>query len=108
MPFVVAGLLRALADGLAEADACLPEGDNRRGVEPMCAAYGAACAPAMAAALDAGDLRAVGFHPRIKLGILSRERVQRFGDPAGLFFNVNTAEDLAEATRLWQRRGSSP
>ena len=107
MPFVPPGLIRALADGLAEADACLPESGGRRGVEPMCAGYGPACEPAMAAALDAGDLRAIAFHHSIKVGILSAERVRTFGDPAVLFFNVNTSEDLAEADHLWQKLGSS-
>jgi molybdopterin-guanine dinucleotide biosynthesis protein A len=107
MPFVPAGLIRALADGLSGADACLPESGGRRGIEPMCAGYGPACGPAIAAALDAGDLRAIAFHSRIKVGILSAERVRTFGDPAVLFFNVNTSEDLAEADHLWQRHGSS-
>lgn len=107
MPFVTAGLIRALADGLAGADACLPESGGPRGLEPLCAAYGPGCGPAIAAALEAGDLRAVGFHPRIKVGILSRERSRACGDPAVLFYNVNTAADLAEADQLWQRHASS-
>ena len=107
MPFVPPGLIRTLAEGLASADACLPESGGRRGVEPMCAGYGPACEPAMAAALDAGDLRAIAFHSSIKVGILTAERVRTFGDPAVLFFNVNTSEDLAEADHLWQKHGSS-
>ena len=39
MPFVTPGLLTALAAGLADADACLPESQGRRGLEPLCAAY---------------------------------------------------------------------
>jgi molybdopterin-guanine dinucleotide biosynthesis protein A len=107
MPFVSAHLLLALADGLRDADACLPESSGPRGLEPLCAAYGPACGPAIAASLEAGDLRAVGFHDRIKVGILSTTRVRAIGDPASLFFNVNTADDLAEADRLWRRLESS-
>jgi molybdopterin-guanine dinucleotide biosynthesis protein A len=107
MPFVSPMLLRTLAEGLQEADACLPRSDGPRGVEPLCAGYGPACGPAIAASLEAGDLRAVGFHDRIKVGILSTTRVQALGDPAALFFNVNTADDLAEADRLWRRLESS-
>src|SRR5581483_2051690 len=62
MPFVTAGLVRALARGLAGYDAYLPQSDGRRGVEPLCAGYGPACAPAIAARLAAGDYRAIGFH----------------------------------------------
>ena len=70
MPFVSAGLVRALAEGLAEHDAVLPASDGRRGLEPLCAGYGPACREAIAASLDAGDLRAIGFHPGISVGIL--------------------------------------
>lgn len=108
MPFVSAPLLRALADGLAGHDAVLPESSGPRRLEPLCAAYGPACRAAIEAALAAGDRRAVGFHPRISLGILPLSYVRRFGDPAELFFNVNTADDLAGAERLWRRHASSP
>jgi len=100
MPFVTPGLVRALADGLAEWDALLPESDGRRGVEPLCAAYGPACAAAIAASLEAGDLRAIGFHRAVRVGRLPLEAVRRLGDPARLFFNVNTADDLARADAL--------
>ena len=46
MPFVPADLLTALAALLAGADAAVPESDSRRGLEPLCAAYGPACGPA--------------------------------------------------------------
>jgi molybdopterin-guanine dinucleotide biosynthesis protein A len=108
MPFVSVPLVQALADGLAGHDAMLAESDGRRGVEPLCAAYGPACRDAIAATLDAGDLRAIGFHPRISVGILPLSEVRRFGDPALLFFNVNTADDLARADGLWRRHASSP
>ena len=54
MPFVPAALLRLLAAELGGADAVLPSSGGRRGVEPMCAGYGPACAPAIEAALAAG------------------------------------------------------
>jgi molybdopterin-guanine dinucleotide biosynthesis protein A len=108
MPFVTTGLLTALAGGLAEADACLPESGGRRGVEPLCAAYGPACRAAIERALDEGDLRAIGFHRHIRVGILPLDEVRRFGDPATLFLNVNTPDELAQAEAAWLARGSSP
>lgn len=107
MPFVTAPLIRALAAGLRDADAILPASEGPRGVEPLCAGYGPACEPAILAALDQGDLRAIGFHDRIKVGMLSSTQVRQFGEPAVLFFNVNTADDLQEADRLWPRHASS-
>jgi molybdopterin-guanine dinucleotide biosynthesis protein A len=108
MPFVSESLIRALAEGLERYDAMLPQSDGRRGVEPLCAAYGPACADAIAASLSAGDLRAIGFHDRIRVGILPLEQVRALADPDLLFFNVNTADDLARADQLWRRRASSP
>jgi molybdopterin-guanine dinucleotide biosynthesis protein A len=107
MPFVSPELVRGLAEGLTRYDAVLPESGGRRGVEPLCAAYGPACTEAVEASLDAGDLRAIGFHPRIRVGTLSPDRVRRLGDPELMFFNVNTAEDLLRADELWRERASS-
>lgn len=108
MPWVQADLLIRLAEGLKEADACLPASTGPRALEPLCAAYGPGCVAPIAAALDQGDLRAVAFHPRIRLSILSSAEVARYGDPARLFFNVNTAADLQQADALWRNPESSP
>ncbi|HYT04265.1 MAG TPA: molybdenum cofactor guanylyltransferase [Gemmatimonadales bacterium] len=119
MPFVTSGLLRALVDGSTGYDAFLPESDNRRGVEPLCAVYGPACAPAIERQLASGDLRAIGFHAAVAVGTLPLERVHalagegegegeglgRGGNPATLFFNVNTPEDLERAEAMWRQRG---
>ena len=105
MPFVTPGLLRALVDGSAGYDAFLPESDGKRGVEPLCAVYGPACAPAIERQLARGDLKAIGFHPEVKVGTLPLERVREFGKPDVLFFNVNTPEDLERAEAVWRRHG---
>jgi molybdopterin-guanine dinucleotide biosynthesis protein A len=107
MPFVSEALLQALAEGLAGADAVLPQSDGRRGVEPLCAAYGPACGEAIAASLAENDLRAIGFHHRISVAILPLDQVRVLADPDLVFFNVNTADDLARADQLC-RRASSP
>ena len=107
MPFVSESLVRALAEGLVHADAVLPQSDGRRGVEPLCAAYGPACGEAIAASLAEDDLRAIGFHHRIRVNILPLDQVRVLADPDLLFFNVNTADDLARAEQLC-RRASSP
>jgi molybdopterin-guanine dinucleotide biosynthesis protein A len=108
MPFVSEPLIRAIADGLHHHDAMLPESEGRRGVEPLCAAYGPACRDAIAQSLDSGDLRAIGFHDRIRVGILSLADVRALADPELVFFNVNTADDLAKADQLWRQHASSP
>jgi molybdopterin-guanine dinucleotide biosynthesis protein A len=100
MPFVPAGLLAELAAGLDQSDACLPASGGRRGVEPLCAAYGPRCGPAMAESLDRGDLRAIAFHGSVRVKILPESSVRRFGEPEWLFFNVNTADDLVRANGM--------
>jgi molybdopterin-guanine dinucleotide biosynthesis protein A len=108
MPFVPQALIAELATKLGGFDAIIPESGGPRGVEPLCAGYGPGCRSAISTSLDQGDLRAVGFHQRITIGILPLADVRRFGDPDLLFFNVNTADDLARAEDLWRRLGSSP
>ncbi|MGH7560922.1 MAG: molybdenum cofactor guanylyltransferase [Gemmatimonadales bacterium] len=100
MPFVPAALLVGLAEGLSEHDVCLPASGGRRGVEPLCAAYGPGCAEPIERAIARGDLRAIAFHDEVRVRVLPEEQVRRFGDPARLFFNVNTADDLALADRM--------
>ena len=107
MPFVPAGLLKELAGMLDGADAAVPESDGPRGLEPLCAAYGPACGPAIRAALARGDQRAIGFHRDIRLARLGRARVLQYGPPDVLFFNVNTPEDLSQAEQLCRVPGSS-
>lgn len=107
MPFVPAGLLKELAAMLDRADAAVPESDGPRGLEPLCAAYGPACGPAIRAALARGDQRAIGFHRDIRLARLGRNRVLQYGDPDVVFFNVNTPDDLSRAEQLCRVPGSS-
>lgn len=108
MPFVPTALLARLASGLELADAFLPESDGRRGVEPLCAGYGPACAPAIRGALARGDRRAIAFHHEVRVGRLPLGDVLQYGDPGVLFFNVNSPEDLLRAESTWRARGSSP
>jgi molybdopterin-guanine dinucleotide biosynthesis protein A len=107
MPFVSETLVRLLARRLEQYDAVLPQSGGPRGAEPLCAGYGPACRGAIEASLATGDLRAVGFHERIRVGILPLSEVAATGDPNLLFFNVNTVDDLTSADELWRQHASS-
>ena len=99
MPFVPSALLRALRERGMRADAVLPESGSRRGLEPLCAYYSPACVPAIERRLDANDMRVVSFFEDVRVERIPEYEVRRFGDPAILFMNVNTPDDLALAER---------
>lgn len=102
MPFVPAALLRALR-ATAEregSDVTAPESGSRRGLEPMCAYYAPACGAAIERAVARGDRRVVAFFDDVRVTRLPADEVARCGDPAHIFMNVNTPEDLALAERI--------
>jgi molybdopterin-guanine dinucleotide biosynthesis protein A len=96
MPFVPAGLLRALrALGDAGADVAVAESESSgRGVEPLCAWYGPSCLAAIERRLDAGDRRVVGFFEDVRVARLPAAEVSQYGESARIFFNVNFPSDL--------------
>ncbi|HEX9579845.1 MAG TPA: molybdenum cofactor guanylyltransferase [Gemmatimonadales bacterium] len=104
MPFVSVDLLQALVAGVNGYDVFLPESGGKRGLEPLCGVYGPACAGAIRGRLEQEDYRAIGFHDSVRVGTLALAAVAGHGDPEMLFYNVNTAQELAEAEAMWQRR----
>ena len=99
MPFVPASLLTELRERGRGADVAVPESGSRRGLEPLCAYYSPACIPAIERRLDADDRRVIGFFDDVKVVRLPAERVASHGDPALLFLNVNSPDDLVLAER---------
>ncbi len=95
LPFVPIALLSRLLDAAHEADAVVPL--STRGPEPLCAAYGAACLPAIRACVRRGDLRMTSFWPEIRLRTLGADALADLGDPDALFRNLNTPEDYTRA-----------
>ena len=97
MPFVPTGLLAALRAAGEGADAAVPESGSRRGLEPLCAYYSAACVPAIERRLDEDDRRVVGFFEDVRVVRVEAGIVARFGDPSIIFMNVNTPDELGLA-----------
>lgn len=108
MPFPcepLLGLLRDLAFGRVEdaatrPDLVIPESQGRRGVEPLFAAYGVGCLPAIEEQLERGDHRMVGFHDAVRTRRVPLAHVAMVCDPARAFLNVNTPADRELAERL--------
>lgn len=109
MPFVPAALLRALRTlGESGFDAAVPASDSRRGVEPMCAWYAPPCLPAIERALDRDDRRVIAFFDEVRVARLEEDAVRAYGDPARLFLNVNTPDELERARMLDAERAPAP
>lgn len=100
MPFPSEGLLRTLrATGAQGFDAVAPESETSgRGVEPLCAWYAPACLSAIERRLDAGERMVVSFFADIRVHRLPLAEVSQWGDPARMFFNVNSPDDLPRTT----------
>ena len=104
MPFVPGRLLEALRAVGEIADAAVPESDSRRGVEPLCAYYSERCLAPIERRLDIGDRRVVSFFEDVRVARLPAPEVATFGDPALMFMNVNSPDELA----LAEQHASSP
>ncbi len=102
MPFISADLLKALIESSNDYDAYLPMNGDSGEVEPLCAVYGPACRGPIRERLAGEDFRASGFLHEVRSGTLQPEETERHGDPKTLFFNVNTAADLATAEDMWR------
>jgi molybdopterin-guanine dinucleotide biosynthesis protein A len=103
MPFVPGALLREIASrGVAEdLDAVVPASTAPHGFEPFCAYYAARVASPLGAFLDADGRAAHEFVQRLdRVRILDENAVRGGGDPARLFFSVNTPADLARARAM--------
>jgi molybdopterin-guanine dinucleotide biosynthesis protein A len=102
MPFVSARLLRGLISlhTTGGGDVTIPESEGRRGVEPLCACYGAACIDAIERAVARDDSRMIGFFEDVRVTRMPLAEVRTFGDPAVLFRNINTPADLDAAERI--------
>jgi molybdopterin-guanine dinucleotide biosynthesis protein A len=103
MPFVHPAVVRLVVARAGDADVVIPRvGDQ---LETLHAVYGKACLPAMEARLAAGRLKIVGFFERVRVLEIAEVDVARHGDPAVLFMNVNTPEELDRARAIALERG---
>lgn len=101
MPFLSAELLSALIEHLGNHDACVPEtAAPGAGLEPLCAIYGTGCITPIRKQIVDEDLRLTEIFGMVNSARLHLHEIERFGDPEKLFFNVNTAADLAKAEEL--------
>ena len=102
LPFVPASLVAELIRRLGKSvSAVVPIVGGKP--EPLCAAYSNSCADRIADAVKAGVLKNSDVLARLPGVVwLEESDLRRFGDPAVMFFNVNTPADLDRAEEIAQ------
>jgi molybdopterin-guanine dinucleotide biosynthesis protein A len=101
MPFLRADVARLVVDRAAAADVVIPRVGEQ--LETMHAAYAKACLPSMEERLRAGRLKIIGFFDAVRVLEIPEADVRRIADPAVVFMNVNTPDELAHARHLEAR-----
>lgn len=101
MPFLTADVARLVVARAGDADVVIPRVGEQ--LETMHASYAKACLPHMEERLRAGRLKIVGFFERVRVAEIAEADVRALGDPAVVFMNVNTPDELARARALESR-----
>jgi len=98
MPFLSAPVARLVVARAGEADVVAP----RIGAqwETLHACYGKACLGPMERRLREGQLRITGFFDEVRVLAITEAEVVAVGDPARVFMNVNTPDELRRARAL--------
>jgi molybdopterin-guanine dinucleotide biosynthesis protein A len=97
MPFVTAAFLSHLLARKEGADAVVPR--TERGYHPLCAVYTRACQVPIARRLAERRLKMLGLLDDLKVRVVERDDVARFGG-ARLLANVNTPDELRDLEAL--------
>jgi molybdopterin-guanine dinucleotide biosynthesis protein A len=98
MPFVSRPLLVHLIGLAPQADVVIPRSAGQ--YEPTHAVYDRNCLAEIEISLAAGDMRMVGFLPRVRVLTVEDDVIDRLDPSRRSFFNVNTPEELALAEQL--------
>ena len=98
MPFLNRQLLRSMTALREGWDAVVPLPGPYP--EPTHALYSKICLPHMEAKLRAGDLKISGFFEAVRVNYVEEQAIRRHDPDLHSFFNVNSADDLAQAQVL--------
>ena len=106
MPFLHAGLIRAMVERAGEGDVVIPNAAGE--LQTLHALYGERCLGPMETLLRAHRLKITAFFSEVTVVEVSEADVARFRDPSLCFMNVNTPEELDLALqRLRQMEGTT-
>jgi len=110
MPFLSPNLLAAMLARERDYDALAPRSPrpgsarNQLDVEPLHAIYSKACLAPMRAALESGRRQIAAFFPQVRVAYVEPEETLRYDREGRSFLNVNTPDQVAEATSLEHHR----
>ncbi|MDH7489415.1 MAG: molybdenum cofactor guanylyltransferase [Anaerolineae bacterium] len=93
MPFLDLNLIRYMVLLAPGYDVVIPY--VRGEPEPLHAVYAKACAPAIKAALDAGERRIISFLAQVRVRDVREDEIRILDPDLHSFFNLNVPEDLA-------------
>lgn len=103
MPFLRPDVIRLVVDRAPLGEVVIPRVAGQ--LETLHAAYAKSCLPPMEERLLAGQLKIAGFFDRVRVVEISEAEVAEITDPAVVFMNVNTPEELARARALAREIG---
>lgn len=103
MPFLTEAVARLVTSRAGEADVVIPRIAGQW--ETLHACYAKGCLSPIERRLRAGQLKIVGFFDEVSVLAVPEAEIARLADPAVVFLNVNTPEDLARARALAERPG---
>jgi molybdopterin-guanine dinucleotide biosynthesis protein A len=95
MPFLDPAVARLVVDRAAEADVVIPRVAGQ--YETLHACYARSCLGPMERRLRRGQLKITGFFSEVRVLEIPEEAVARLADPARVFMNVNTPDELRDA-----------
>lgn len=93
MPFLDLNLIRYMILLAPGYDVVMPY--VRGEAEPLHAVYSKACAPAIKAALDAGERRIISFLAQVRVRDVREDEIRVLDPDLRSFFNLNVPEDMA-------------
>jgi molybdopterin-guanine dinucleotide biosynthesis protein A len=98
MPFLSPAVCRLVTSRAGDADVVVPRVGPH--YETLHACYGRACLGPMERRLGSGRFKITGFWDEVRVLAIPDEDVARLADPAVVFLNVNTPEDLERARAI--------
>ena len=98
MPFLHPEVVRLVVERAESGDVVIPRVGGQ--LEALHAAYAKSCLPHIEERLVAGRLKIVEFFPRVRVVEIPEAEIARHRDPALVFMNVNTPDELERAEVL--------